>query len=61
MCFGNFISEIGNVSVVVLIGLSDQESNDSLIRRLAPINPAKTMRIQNSLMYFWVVEIYVRP
>ena len=59
--FGNLISDIGKVSMVVLIGLSDQESKDSLIRRLAPTNPAITTRIQNNLAYFLVVEIYVRP
>ena len=58
---GNVISEIGKVSIVVLTGLPDQESNDSLIIKLAPTNPAITTRIQNSLAYFLVVEIYVRP
>ena len=55
--FGNFISEIGRVSIVVLIGLSDQETNDSFIRRLAPMNPARTMMIHKILAYFLVVEI----
>ena len=59
--FGNFISEIGNVSIVVLTGLSDQELNDSLMRILAPTNPVVTTRIQNNLVYFLLVEICSSP
>ena len=51
------ISEMCKVSIVVLIGLSDQESKDSLMSRLAPTKPPMTTRIQNSLAYFRVVEI----
>ena len=59
--FGNVISEMGKVSIVVLTGLSDQESNDSFISKLAPMNPDITTRIQKSLAYFRFVEMYVRP
>ena len=52
---------MGKVSIAVLTGLSDQESNDFFMRKVAPIKPNVTTRIQKSLAYFRVVEIYERP
>ena len=55
---GNLILAIGKVSTVVFTGLSDQESNELLIRSPPPKNPVATTRIQKSLAYFRVLEIF---
>ena len=58
---GNVISDIGLVSIVVLIGLSDQFLKATLIKWPAIENPVITTRIQNTLVNFLDVEIYTRP
>ena len=58
---GNFISVIGLVSIVVLIGLSAQELNDWHIMVKAPVNPEMTTRIQKNLTNFLVVEMCIKP
>ena len=59
--FGKEISVIGNVSKVVVTGLSDQLSKLCFIMPNAVKNPAMTTHTQNALAYFLVVEIYTRP
>ena len=55
--FGNFISDMGTVLVVVLTGLSAQDWNDSQVRKVARINPMATMRIQKTLAHFLVAAM----
>ena len=59
--FGNVTAVIGRVSMVEVIGFSSQSSNDWYIRTPANVNPAITIRVQNTLMNLVVVEIYARP
>ena len=46
---GKSMSEIGRVSIVVVIGLSAQLEKDCWIRTKDPVKPAMTTQIQNSL------------
>ena len=55
--FGNTTSFIGNVSVVVVTGLSAQLSNDILIRIPAVVNPEMTVMIQNNCTDRLVVDM----
>ena len=59
--FGRMILFIGKVSIVVLIGLSDQPLNDSLIKRDAPTNELMTIHIQNTLINPLDEEMYETP
>ena len=52
--FGNVISDIGNVSIVVVIGLSSQFWKDWRMRKPANENPKITIRIQNIFRIFLV-------
>ena len=58
---GNLISDIGKVSIVVLMGLSCHDLNDSRIRKPAVKNPKVTTVIQNSLQPFLEVEMWESP
>ena len=46
---GKSMSEIGRVSMVVEMGLSAQLEKDCWIKTAAPVKPAMTTQIQNSL------------
>ena len=59
--FGNFNSDIGFVSIVVLIGLSDQLTNESLINKVAIVNPVATTRIQKNLVISLVDAMWAGP
>ena len=58
---GNFISDIGKVSSVVLMGLSCHDLNDSWIRKPAIKKPKVTTMIQKSLQPFLDVEMWLNP
>ena len=58
---GKCISDIGKVSIVVEIGLFDQDAKDSWIKRDAPTNPAMTIDSQKSLANFLVDAKYETP
>ena len=55
--FGNVISVIGLVSIVVDTGLSAQAWKDALIKIPAQVNPVITTNIQNSREDLVVVEM----
>ena len=58
---GKVISDIGLVSIVVLMGLWDQLVKAVLISRPDIVNPVNTTKIQKSLPTFPSVEIKPRP
>ena len=58
---GNLISDIGLVSIVVEIGLSDHALKDSSIRIKAAIKPAITTAVQMIRTCLLVVEMYESP
>ena len=44
--FGNFKSDIGDVSTVVFTGLALQDLKDSLMIKIAAVNPPTTITLQ---------------
>ena len=55
------MSVMVKVSITVLTGVSDQESNDFWMIMPDSTNPVMTTRIQKSLANLRVVEICTRP
>ena len=58
---GHVISDIGKVSIVVVIGLCSQWRKDCWIKRMDPVNPTKTTNIQKSLTYLFAEGMWAIP
>ena len=58
---GNSSSEIGRVSIVVVIGLSAQLEKDWWIKTAAPEKPAMTTQIQSSLTNRLLAAMWDKP